>query len=376
MRAVVCHESKLEVEDVPDPVPGRGQVLLEVVRGGICGSDLHALRHADQLADLASGIGYHHLMRPHESVVMGHEFSGRVLDYGPGTRKSWASGTPVVSLPMVQLGGKVQMTGLSAKAPGAYAERVLVQEPLTMDVPNGLSPETAALTEPMAVAWHAVRRSGVRKRETAVVIGCGPIGLAVILMLKARGVQHVIASDFSPGRRALAEVCGADVVFDPGVDSPWTGFEKSRYITDATELADLALSTMDEAAPGAVAAVVAGAPRRRGLPEPSRRAGGVRVCRGARNHQPDRQRGAARVAGRRGRGLHGAGHVPACDGDQQGDRPAVRVRLPAPRVPRDAAHDRRRHRGPDTADHRDSRPRGRLGGVRRPRATRSDTQRS
>ena len=244
MRAVVCHESKLGVEDVPDPVPGPGQVLLEVVRGGICGSDLHALKHADQLADLASGIGYHHLMRPHESVVMGHEFSGRVLDYGPGTRKSWASGTPVVSLPMVQLGGKVQMTGLSAKAPGAYAERVLVQEPLTMDVPNGLSPETAALTEPLAVAWHAVRRSGVRKRETAVVIGCGPIGLAVILMLKARGVHRVIASDFSPGRRALAEVCGADMVFDPGVDSPWTGFEKSRYITDATELADLALSTM------------------------------------------------------------------------------------------------------------------------------------
>ncbi len=175
-------------------------------------------------------------MRPHESVVMGHEFSGRVLDYGPCTRKSWASGTPVVSLPMIRVRGKVQMTGLSAKAPGAYAERVLVQESLTMDVPNGLSPETAALTEPLAVAWHAVRRSGVRKRETAVVIGCGPIGLAVILMLKARGVQKVVASDFSPGRRALAEVCGADMVFDPGVDSPWTGFEQSRYFTDANDL--------------------------------------------------------------------------------------------------------------------------------------------
>ena len=96
---------------------------------------------------------------------MGHEFSGRVLDYGPGTRKAWASGTPVVSLPMIRMGDQVQMTGLSAKAPGAYAERVLVQESLTMDVPNGLSPETAALTEPMAVAWHAVRRSGVGKQR-------------------------------------------------------------------------------------------------------------------------------------------------------------------------------------------------------------------
>jgi threonine dehydrogenase-like Zn-dependent dehydrogenase len=244
MKAVVCHETLLEVAEVPDPVPGPGQVLLEVVRGGICGSDLHARKHADQLADLASAIGYPDVMRPHESVVMGHEFSGRVLDYGPDTRKAWASGTPVVSLPMIRMGDKVQMTGLSAKAPGAYAERLLVQESLTMEVPNGLAPETAALTEPMAVAWHAVRRSGVRKRETAVVVGCGPIGLAVILMLKARGVKKVIASDFSPGRRALAERCGADEVIDPGAGSPWTGFEQSRYITDANDLFELAFSTM------------------------------------------------------------------------------------------------------------------------------------
>ncbi len=244
MKAVVCHETRLEVAELPDPVPGPGQVLLEVVRGGICGSDLHARKHADQLADLAAAVGYPDVMRPHESVVMGHEFSGRVLDYGPGTRKAWATGTPVVSLPMIRMGEKVQMTGLSAKAPGAYAERVLVQESLTMEVTNGLAPETAALTEPMAVAWHAVRRSGVRKRETAVVVGCGPIGLAVILMLKARGVRQVIASDFSPGRRALAERCGADVVIDPGAGSPWTSFEQSSYLTDANDLFDLALDTM------------------------------------------------------------------------------------------------------------------------------------
>jgi threonine dehydrogenase-like Zn-dependent dehydrogenase len=244
MKAVVCQATELDVRDVPDPVPGPGQVLLEVVRGGICGSDLHARKHADTLADLASAIGYDDVMRPDQAVVMGHEFSGRVLDYGPETRRPWASGTPVVSLPMIRMGQSVQMTGLSAKAPGAYAERVLVQESLTMEVPNGLSAETAALTEPMAVAWHAVRRSAVRKRETAVVIGCGPIGLAVILMLKARGVRHVVASDFSPGRRALAERCGADVVIDPGAGSPWTSFEDSRYITDAKELFDLALGTM------------------------------------------------------------------------------------------------------------------------------------
>ena len=244
MKAVVCHQTNLSVADLPDPVPGPGQVLLDVTRAGICGSDLHARTHADQLADIASAVGYLDVMRPDEHVVMGHEFSGRVVDYGPRTRGAWSEGTPVVSLPMIRMGAKVQMTGLSAKAPGAYAERVLVQESLTMVVPNGLAPETAALTEPMAVAWHAVRRSGVGKRQTAVVVGCGPIGLAVILMLKARGVRTVIASDFSPGRRALAEVCGADVVIDPGAESPWTGFEQSRYITDANHLFDLALDTM------------------------------------------------------------------------------------------------------------------------------------
>ncbi len=73
-----------------------------------------------------------------------------------------------------------------------------------MPVPNGLAPDVAALTEPMAVAWHAVRRGEVGKRQVAIVIGCGPVGLGVILMLKAKGVRTVVASDFSPGRRALA----------------------------------------------------------------------------------------------------------------------------------------------------------------------------
>ena len=63
-----------------------------MTRAGICGSDLHARRHADQLADMASAIGYHDVMRPDEQVVMGHEFSGRVLEYGPATRSAWAPG--------------------------------------------------------------------------------------------------------------------------------------------------------------------------------------------------------------------------------------------------------------------------------------------
>ena len=74
-----------------------------------------------------------------------------------------------------------------------------------LPVPNGLSTDVAAMTEPMAVAYHAVRRGEVGKKDVAIVIGCGPVGLGVILMLKAQGVRTVVASDFSPGRRALAD---------------------------------------------------------------------------------------------------------------------------------------------------------------------------
>jgi threonine dehydrogenase-like Zn-dependent dehydrogenase len=93
---------------------------------------------------------------------------------------------------------------------------------VALAVPNGLSAEHAALTEPMAAAWHAVRRSQIEKRQTAYVIGCGPIGLAVIALLKATGVHCVVASDFSPRRRELAARCGADVVVDPTVADPFT----------------------------------------------------------------------------------------------------------------------------------------------------------
>lgn len=243
MKAVVCKEAALAVDERPEPVPGEGQVLLEVVRCGICGSDLHARHQADDMADVAAEVGYDDAMRSSQEVVLGHEFSGRVLDHGPGTRRSSPAGTPVVALPLVRRDGAVHPIGLSAEAPGGYAERLVVEESLAFPVPNGLRPDVAALTEPMAVAWHAVRRGELRKRDVGVVIGCGPIGLGVILMLKARGVRHVVASDYSAGRRELARRCGADVVVDPGQDSPYAG--DHGHLTNAPEAFDLAIGAMD-----------------------------------------------------------------------------------------------------------------------------------
>ena len=115
-----------------------------------------------------------------------------------------------------------------------------------MAVPNALPADVAALTEPLAVAWHAVRRGDVKKRTLAIVIGCGPVGLGVILCLKAKGVATVIAADFSPGRRALASACGADVVVDPAEGSPYTAADVDGHITDAPAAFELAVGTREK----------------------------------------------------------------------------------------------------------------------------------
>jgi threonine dehydrogenase-like Zn-dependent dehydrogenase len=221
---VVATGGRLATAEVLDPEPGPGQVLLDVAGCGICGSDLHALAHGDAQADVLADAGYPGFARSSQRVVFGHEFVGRVRAYGPRTRGRVPVGEAVVALPLLRHGpDEIDAIGLSERAPGAYAERVVVEESLMLAVPAGLSPELAVLTEPLAVAFHAVRRADVKAKDVAVVIGCGPVGLAVISMLKARGVATVIAADLSEGRRELARECGASVVVDPREVSPYAG---------------------------------------------------------------------------------------------------------------------------------------------------------
>ena len=230
MRAVVCKEGALRVAERPDPVPGKGQALLKVLRCGICGSDLHARHHCDQMGALMERTGFHGFMRSTQEVVFGHEFCGEVLDYGPDAARKLKPGTRVCAMPILRNGDAIDLIGLSARASGAYAGRTVVEETMMVPVPNGLGEDMAALTEPMAVAWHAVRRGEVKKKDVAVVIGCGPVGLGVICVLKAMGVATVVASDFSAARRALAVKCGADVVLDPAATSPFASWKEYGFI--------------------------------------------------------------------------------------------------------------------------------------------------
>jgi threonine dehydrogenase-like Zn-dependent dehydrogenase len=244
VKAVACKEAELSVIDRPAPTPAKGQLLIEVVRCGICGSDLHARHHCDELADIESEMGYEDGMRSDQEVILGHEFSGEILEHGPGTRKSSPTGTPVVAVPLLRRGADVHPIGLSASAPGAYAEHLLIEESLALPVPNGLSPELAALTEPMAVGLHAVRKGEVKKGQVAFVVGCGPIGLAVISMLKASGIRNVVASDFSAARRELGTRCGADLVVDPAAESPYDAAGDRGHIRDMPSALGTAMGLM------------------------------------------------------------------------------------------------------------------------------------
>src|SRR3954454_11629446 len=194
MRAVFCADAALSVVELPDPTPAKGQLVLDVLRCGICGSDLHAREHCDDLAEVMAELDYDEFMRTSSPTVLGHEFVGGVVERGRGTRREFREGAHVVSFPLVRRGPDVHPIGLSPLAPGGYAERVLVEQSMSFVVPNGLPPGPAALPEPMPVALRALNASEVSRRDVAIVLGCGPVGLAVVSWLKARGVRTVVAS--------------------------------------------------------------------------------------------------------------------------------------------------------------------------------------
>src|SRR3546814_3566920 len=116
MKAVVCHQSQLDVQEVQEPIPAKGQMLLGVLRCGICGSDLHARHHADELAEATERVGYPHIMRSHEPVVLGHEFVGEIAEYGPKTHRRWKTGTRVVAMPLWRANAVAHLTGFSTAA--------------------------------------------------------------------------------------------------------------------------------------------------------------------------------------------------------------------------------------------------------------------
>jgi threonine dehydrogenase-like Zn-dependent dehydrogenase len=227
MRAVVMRNKRLVVDDLPRPEPGPGEVLVKTLACGICGSDLHALRYAEQFVESQRRAGALFPMDLSRDVVMGHEFCAEIVEHGPGTSRALAAGTRVCSRPALMRPDGPRTVGYSADTPGGYAEYMRLTEALLLPVPNGLASEHAALTEPMAVGLHAVAKARLLPDDAPLVIGCGPVGLAVIAALRLSGARPIVAADFSARRRELAVALGADVVVDPATVTPWQSWREA-----------------------------------------------------------------------------------------------------------------------------------------------------
>jgi len=259
VKAAIFRGGDIVVDEVAEPKPAAGQVLVRTLACGICGSDLHAAQHAPRMVEMSKRVPGRVPMDLSRDVVFGHEFCCEVLDHGPGTGRRLRPGARVVSMPII-LQGEARLTvGYSNDYPGGYAERMVLAEPLLLEVPNGLSAEHAALTEPLAVGIHAVEKAAMSSEDAPLVIGCGPVGLAAIVGLRQKGARPIVAADFSPKRRELAAKMGADIVIDPAKEQPYAKLPAGRraVIFECVGVPGL-LQQIFEAAPRDARIVVAG----------------------------------------------------------------------------------------------------------------------
>ena len=207
---------KLVYREVPDPVPGPGEVLIRVKAAGICGSDIHGM-------DGSTG-------RRLPPLIMGHEAAGTVE--GTGTEvEDWKRGDRVTfdstiydegdwysRRGLYNLSDNRKVLGVSTpefKLDGAFAEYVVIPRHILCRIPDGVSFTQAAMTEPVAVALHAVNLTEFGPDDTAVVVGSGMIGLFLIQLLKIRGAGCIVAVDIDPGRLETALALGAAHAVNP-----------------------------------------------------------------------------------------------------------------------------------------------------------------
>jgi (R,R)-butanediol dehydrogenase/meso-butanediol dehydrogenase/diacetyl reductase len=222
MKAAVVRPGGFPLEEVPRPQAGAGEVVVAVEYCGICGSDVHR-----------SAAG-----RFPEGAIVGHEAIGTVAETGEGV-DGWRAGDRVVVIaydPCLQcrwcLEGEYQLCldkywiGLGAN-PGGFAEYVKARSTMLLAIPDGVSSLRAALTEPLAVALHAVRTAHINLGDTAVVIGAGPIGLLVLQCLQVAGARAVAVVEPAASRAELAGKLRADLVLAPG------GEEVAAEVADA-----------------------------------------------------------------------------------------------------------------------------------------------
>ncbi|MGH7912615.1 MAG: zinc-dependent alcohol dehydrogenase [Candidatus Dormibacteraceae bacterium] len=211
MKAVaITEDRRIQLVEIERPIPGPGEVLLDVAYCGICGSDLRMLKVAHEMAPVG--------------LVPGHEFTGLIATLGPGV-EGWAVGERVAVLPMVpcracsacRAGHPNLCEQRADREPGVgrqggYAESVVVPVGMLRRLPSTIADAPGALVEPLAVAVRAVELSGGAPEEPVCVLGAGPIGVLTVIVLRARGVARVAVVEPALGRRAAVERLGVPAV--------------------------------------------------------------------------------------------------------------------------------------------------------------------
>ena len=229
MRAVVLRDARLDVRDIDDPVPGPGELLLRTVSTAICASDVHFMDHPEMGIDDPTGRSLYDADR---DIVLGHEFVGEVVGYGPDCTEQLPVGTRVTSLPIRVVNGGadgVRIIGQHPEAQGSFGELLVVAEALAKPVEGDASSDAVALVDAFAVGEFYVRSARMAAGEIPVVIGAGAIGLSAVAALAGRGIEPIIVSDFSSERRALAcDSFGAHVAVDPTERSPFDVWRELR----------------------------------------------------------------------------------------------------------------------------------------------------
>ena len=218
--AVITGQNQVELREVPEPIPAARGIVVDIAYCGICGTDIHAFQ---------SG-------RPYNPAVCGHEWAGTVSAVGAEVRDISEGDRVVVAVPppcgrcaacRAGQGDRcltvfASATGRDIKDPlhGGFAPRIGVAADRVVKVNAALSDLQAAQVEPATVGFHAVRRSGIRIGDVAVVQGAGPIGLTTLQWVKAAGAGELIVVEPDASRRRLAAELGATLTVGPDEAAP------------------------------------------------------------------------------------------------------------------------------------------------------------
>lgn len=223
MKAAVWYgRQDVRIKNVPEPAVRPGTVKVRVKWCGICGSDVHEFLDGPLSipADKPNP-----LTGQKAPLILGHEFSGEIAEVGAGVTGFKVGDRVTVETLLGCLACPACLAGkylecekfaiLGIMGDGAFAEYVLVSQEFVHKLPDGLDYDKAALTEPLAVGFHALSVGNFRPGMTAVVLGAGPIGLGVIQVLRASGARKIIAVVRKSLRQQIALSAGADIVLDP-----------------------------------------------------------------------------------------------------------------------------------------------------------------